>query len=152
MKKIVIVILFLFLSSTPVFSESLPNTDHVAGVFEKLQEKIALNTKFSNQSKADYKMYLLQKRLGEVVYAFDVDRDLIERTSTRYTTYVQDYQDFIVKNKIKDAKTEKIAMLEKNLKILNDKQKDLKYETGWWIFNQHSINATNETIKEIKNL
>lgn len=152
MKKIFFVIaLLIFLTPYPVFAKT-PEVDHVAGLVEKLQEKISLYTKFSNESKAKYKLSLLNKRLGEVVYAFEADPDLIEKTSTRYTTYVQDYADFVSDNKIEGVKKESIESIENNLKILEKKQNKLEYESGWWMFNQHSINASKDSINKIKSI
>lgn len=118
--------------------------DHVATVLEKFKEKITLFFKFSKEEKFNYNQYLVEKRLAELKYVVDSKKgDLVEETSSRYTTYLGNFTDFAVKNSFSNKKDELLIMYKSQKTVLEELQKNFEFESGFWLLLQHGINSTN---------
>lgn len=130
----------------PVFAQSPKvevEVDHVAGDFEKLNEKIALFFRFSKEDKYKYQKFLVEKRLAELKYIVDSkDWDPVEVTSSRYATYLGNFNNFILENKLGNKKNELISMYERHSRILEELKRNFERDSGWWILLQHDINST----------
>ena len=148
MKRIaVILFVFIFVFSFSVgktYAESLSTkveVDHIANVFEKLKERITLVFKFSPDDKFAYHQYLAEKRLGELKYALDTKQgNLFEETTSRYSTYLGNFTEFAVANKMSGKKDEMLKMYEEHQKIL-ESFNTFEYETAFWMLMMHDVNA-----------
>lgn len=149
MKHIAIFLFFSFLLfatfiKTAWADELQPKVkvDHIANVFEKLKEKVTLFFKFSTDDKFNYHQSLAEKRLAELKYVIESKQgNLIEETSSRYSTYLGSFTDFTIENKLSNKEEELIKMLEEHQKIL-ETLNNFEYESGFWMLMMHDINAT----------
>lgn len=117
--------------------------NRVAGVFEKVPEKLNLLFKFNKVNKANYLEYLTEKRLAEVSYVIKAkDFNSIEATASRYSTYLGNLINFVIANKIASKKGELLLMFARHAEILTELQKNFDYDSGWWLATQHPINVT----------
>ena len=57
--------------SQATVSALVKKTDHIANIKERIQERINLFFRFSNEAKADYQIELAEKRLAEVFYVVE---------------------------------------------------------------------------------
>lgn len=127
------------------------NVTHIANILEKFQEKVTLFFKFSPNAKYDYNKYLLEKRLGELEYVINSDNwDPIEETSSRYSTNLGNFNDYVINNKLTDKKDEVLNIYTRHKKILERLQKKFDFETGFWLLLQHDINSTDIFTKKIQ--
>lgn len=125
--------------------------DHVANVLEKFREKVTLFFKFSKEDKYSYQKFLLEKRLAELKYVIDTKQgNLIEETSSRYSTYLGNFTDFVIKNKLTSKKEEILKMYEEHQKILDTLQINFEFESGFWLLLQHDINTVKIFSEQIK--
>lgn len=117
--------------------------DHIANVFEKLGEKVALFFKFSKEEKYNYNKFLLEKRLAELKYVIDSKEwTPVEETSSRYATYLGNFNGFVIKNNLKDKEEEILGIYKRHGMVLEEMQKNFEFESGWWLLLQHDINST----------
>lgn len=156
--KWLVLILFIYIFFTDVshvFAQSPQVTvkvNHVATVLEKFQEKVTLFFKFSKNDKYNFQKYLLEKRLAELKYVIDNnDWDPVEETSSRYATYLGNFTDFVLKNRLSDKKRDVLETYERHEQILEDLHKKINIDSGWWLLLQHDINLTKIYGEQIKN-
>ena len=117
--------------------------DHVANVIEKFNEKVTLFFKFSKEDKYNYQKFLLEKRLAELTYIIGNENwDPIEETSSRYATYLGNFNKFVLSNDLKDKKEEVLSIYQRHGGILEELQMNFEYDSGWWLLLQHDINST----------
>ncbi len=127
--------------------------DHLPGLFEKINEKIGLLFKFSNDEKFSYQQQVLERRMGELEYVVnDGQGDLIEEVSSRYGTYLGNFSDFAINNKMKNQKESLTNMYDEHLKLLTYFQQRVGTGTGWWILLQHNINLANQYKSQVQAL
>jgi len=132
---IVVLIFALGINVTPV---------HKAGAMDRVFEKINLFLHFSPASKAEYWQKLVDVRLTNLKSIVEQNNlDLIEETSSRYSTYVGRYSDYIINNQIRSQKEIAIGMFNKHLETLPSLQAKYKYDSAWWLLIQHDINTLN---------
>lgn len=165
MKKIILAI-FLFFALSLSFVPSNLNAqdskeeakvefqvDHVANVIEKLTEKINLFFKFPKEGKFNYQKYLLEKRLAELKYVVDSKEwQPVEETSSRYATYLGKFNEFVVKKGLGNKKEEILKIYARHSKVLEELQRNFKFESGWWLLLQHDINSTKIFTDQFRNL
>ena len=125
--------------------------DHVANVFEKLKERVTLFFKFSQDEKFDYQQYLAEKRLAELKYVIvdSKEGNLIEETSSRYSTFLGKFTEFAVENKMTGKKEEMLKIYGEHQKIL-EALNNFEYESGFWMLMMHDINSTKIYSTQIK--
>lgn len=127
--------------------------DHIARGIEKIQEKFTLIFKFSKQNKADYHQYLAEKRFAEFKYAVDNDKyDLIEETSSRYTSYLGRLSEYVLEKNIISKKDSLLSMYDTHIKIITELQKQYEYDSAWWLLSQHGINVAREFSSKVGSL
>lgn len=128
--------------------------NHVAGKFEKLQEKILLFLKFDKKSKAEYLQTLAEKRLAELAFvvADPKQRDLIEPAASRYTTYAGNLTNYVSTNKITEEKEDTINLFERHTRFVDKLQKKTEVDSGWWIAIGHGVNALKEYKSQIQSI
>lgn len=127
--------------------------DHVANIFEKLKEKITFFFKFSKKDKFNYQKFILEKRLAELKYVVDSKEwQPIEETSSRYATYLGKFNEFVLKSNLGNKKEEILKVYDRHGKILEELQRNFKFESGWWLLLQHDINSTKIFSEQIKSL
>ena len=125
--------------------------NHVANVVEKLQEKLNLFLKFSKDDKADYQKYLVEKRLAELKYVIDTKQgNLVEETTSRYTTYLGNYSSFVIKNKLINKKENILSMYNNHQKILEQLQNAFEPGSVFQMLLQHDINTIKLFSTQIK--
>lgn len=125
----------------------------VANLRDRLWERITLFFKFSNNDKADYEQYLAEKRFAELKYVFDNGKgDMIEETSSRYSSYLGRLTDLIIRNKMVDKKEGVLEMLASHLPVLEELLSKQEYESGFWLLLQHDINYLKLYTDQIKNV
>ncbi len=125
--------------------------DHVANVIEKFREKVVLFFKFSKNTKVDYQQYLVEKRLAELKWVVDSKEwQPVEETSSRYSTYLGNFTDFVIKNKLTSKKEEILKMYEEHQKILDTLQRNFEFESGFWLLLQHDINTVKIFSERVK--
>lgn len=116
--------------------------NHVASVVEKFKEKITLFFKFSNSDKYDYQKYLINKRLSELKYVVESKQgNLIEETSSRYSTYLGTLSEFVIKNKLSIKKEDTLAVFLEHIKIIEKLQEEYESESVFRMLLQHDINT-----------
>ena len=113
----------------------------VAGFSQKVSEKIGLFLKFTKTAKAGYLRTLLDKRLAELVWAADKNIDMVEETTSRYSTYAGHYTNFIADKDVAGEKEMAALLFDKHTEILADSQKKFEYDSAWWLSIQHDINT-----------
>ena len=140
-------------SNNSSVSSQIMEVNKVTNLRDRLWERITLFFKFSNSDKVNYQQYLAQKRFAELKYVIDSGQgNLIEDTSSRYSTYLGRLTDLIVKNKMVDKKEETLKMFESHLPILEDLLSDQEYNSGFWLLLQHDINYLKLYVDQIKNV
>lgn len=124
---------------------------HIANVIEKFKEKVTLFFKFSKEDKFNYQKFLLEKRLAELKYVIgSKEWQPVEETSSRYATYLGKFNDFIIKNNLKDKKDEILSTYERHEKVLEELQINFEYDGGWWLLLQHDRNSTKIFSTQVK--
>ena len=131
-------------NSYPVFAQNKIPADHVAVGFEKLKEKITLFCTFSKSGKTKYQILLTEKRLAELKYAVDSEQiDLIEKTSSRYATYVGKLTNYIIKNNQVSFQKELNSLFEMHKGTLEIMRNKFIYDSAWWLMLQQDIDTVN---------
>lgn len=156
--KIIIVLVFTVLLSfsIPIVSAKHEvnagvTVDHLPGFIDKLTEGLNLLLRFSGQSKIDYSLYLLDKRLAEINFVLkNDDIDSLEITSSRYLTHVGRLIKLTEENKSLIPKDKLLSMYDKHTVHIEDLQKKFEYDSGWWIMLQHNINLLKEGKEKIQ--
>lgn len=142
----------LFLFSVVILAKGT-KVDHVAGTFEKIKEKISLIFIFDKVAKTNYQQELTEKRLQEMEYIMEAKKiDLLEPTASRYTTYAGNLVNFAVANKVTAKKDDLIKMFEDHEKRVEDLQKKIPLDSGWWLALQHGINVAKQSGERISTL
>lgn len=127
--------------------------DHISNNFEKLKEKIILFFKFDKKQKSAYQRELVEKRLAELDYVIKNKQwDYIEDVTSRYSTYLGNYINFVEKNKITDNKEQLLIILNGHKDFIEKTQTRFDYGSGWWIYIEHDINVLKMSIEKIKAL
>lgn len=128
---------------SPAYAEYQFDTkaDKVASLPEKVSEKIGLFLKFDKKAKAAYLRKLLDKRLAELVWAADENINMVEETTSRYSTYAGHYVNFINSKDVESEKEMVPAVFDKHKEVLAEKQKKFEYDSAWWLSIQHDINT-----------
>lgn len=158
---IFVIIWVLFLPSSIVFAQvnsssasgRIIEVNGVANLRDRLWERITLFFKFSSSDKVDYEQYLAEKRFAELKYVFDNGKgDMIEETSSRYSSYLGRLTDLIIRNKMVDKKEGVLKMLASHLPFLEELLSKQDYESGFWLLLKHDINYLKLYTDQIKNL
>ena len=109
--------------------------------------------KFSQKDKINYQQELTEKRLAELKYVIDSDKgDMIEDTSSRYSTCLGNLTEAVVKNKATDKKQELLTMYENHAKVLENLISQMEVESGFWLLLKHDINYIKIYSDQIKAL
>ncbi len=155
MKKLFVIFVllsFFFILNTSV-SATIGKANHVSGLFEKIVEKITLATKFNNNDKANYYVYLADKRFSELLYVVGEKKiDLIEPTASRYTTYVDTASLYFINNKTVKEKTYLLNVYEEHRKSLDELIKQFPANSSYWLMMMNCINTLDQFSKEVKNI
>lgn len=115
--------------------------DRVANLQDRLFERITSFFKFSNQDKYSYQKTLTEKRLAELKYITDNNQgDQLEELSSRYSTYLGQLTELVLKNQMKDKKQELLDMYSNHLQVLEELAKSYDSNTGLGMLMQHDIN------------
>ncbi len=156
MRKISFAVGVFFLSLILFSAVALANTakvNHVAGTFEKIREKINLIFIFDKAAKANYQQELTEKRLQEMEYIMEANKiDLLEPTASRYTTYAGNLVNFAVANKVTAKKDDLIKMFKDHEIRVEELQKKIPLDSGWWLALQHGINVAKQSKERISTL
>ena len=113
-----------------------------AGVFAKLFERVNLIFRFGSESKARYWQKLTDIRLAELKMVVDEgNNDWVEETSSRYSTYLGRYSEFVIKKQVKSQKETILKQFESHSEILAVLRDKYKYDSAWWLMIQHDINT-----------
>lgn len=127
--------------------------DHITNNFEKLKEKITLFFKFDKKQKSAYQRELVEKRLAELDYVIKNKQwDYIEDVTSRYSTYLGNYINFVEKNKITGDKEQILNLLNGHKNFIEKMQTRFEFNSGWWILIEHDINVVKMSIEKIKAL
>lgn len=146
-------LLVFSLVATPLVLAQETKVDHVAGLFEKLKEKITLFFIFNNEGKADFQKNLTEKRLAELEYVLNKnDINMLEPLSSRYTTYAGNVVNFTIANKVLTKKDSLVAMFQNHTQRIEKLQSQIPVDSGWWLALQHGINVASSSAEKIKKL
>ena len=137
----ILIIVYVFISNIVAIYDEAVSVNKVANIGERLVEKVSLFSKFSEKSKVLYMEYLVEKRFGEIQYVIDNGHgDLIEETTSRYSTYAGYLAEFIVKNNLIDQKEKTLNMFDSHSIILEKYLLEQNYNSGFWLLIQHDVN------------
>lgn len=162
--RIIFFVLITFLLITgPVINASYKNTatvsaqiekvDHIANIRERLAERITLFFKFSPVEKVNYQKLLAEKRLAELQYVIESKKgDLIEETSSRYSTYLGRLTNQLVFSKVTNKKEEILKMLDLHSQVVEELTAKIDRNSGFWLLLQHNTNTIKLLSDQIKNL
>lgn len=115
---------------------------HKAGVFAKLLERVNLAVRLGSEGKAKYWQKLTDVRLAELKMIVDENNlDLIEETSSRYSTYLGRYSEFIINKKVRSQKDTILKQFASHSDILTGLRDKYKYDSAYWLLIQHDINT-----------
>lgn len=146
LKKIIIfssimILVYMFISNTNAVKDRPVQTTGVANIGQRFLEKTYLFSKFSDNRKAQYIQYLVEKRFAELQHVLDNDQgDLIEETTSRYSTYAGYLVQFIMKNNLVDQKIKVLKMFDSHIEVLEKYLLQQNYNSGFWLLIQHDIN------------
>lgn len=137
----ILIIVYMLGNNIFTIKDGPVKVNKIANTGEKFVEKINLFSKFSINKKVAYTQYLVRKRFGEIQYVIDNGHgDLIEDTTSRYSTYVGHLTEFILKNNLIDQKEKTLRMLDSHSIILEKYLLEQNYNSGFWLLIQHDIN------------
>ncbi|KKP40621.1 hypothetical protein A2130_03550 [Candidatus Woesebacteria bacterium GWC2_33_12] len=143
------VIFLIFISSTKPFlvigsdeyifdTQITQKTTLINKIFEKTGFLIRLN----KSSKAKYWRKLVDKRLAEFKLVVENDdKGAFEETSSRYSTYVANYSDYLLNSNLVNEKSITKQQFDKHQEILNTFKDKYEYNSAWWILVMHPINT-----------
>lgn len=162
-RVIFFVLIAFLLISNPVINASEENTstisaqiekvDHIANIRERLFERITLFFKFSPAEKVNYQKILAEKRLAELQYVIDSKKgDLIEETSSRYSTYLGRLTQQLTSSKLVSKKDEILKMLDLHSQVIEELTAKIDRDSGFWLLLQHNTNTIKLLSDQIKNL
>lgn len=140
-------------TNSPAFVE----VTHTAGFFEKVQEKITLFFKFSDNDKTDYYKYLTEKRLGELKLVVEsesfVDKDFqLEQTTSRYSSYLGQTTDFVIGRRLLQKKEKLLSIYEEQRLVLESLRDHFPANSGWWLLLDQDATATKIYSDKLKDL
>ncbi len=153
--KISFIVSFIFLTfifpqvasgqnSESTLSAKFLKIDNPSNHFDRFIEKIVLFTKFSQESKADYMMSLLDKRLADLYIVVVNDKgNLIEEISSRYASYTGSLGDFFNENELGEKERKLSQKFKNHIEILTEIQKRYKNDSPFRMLLQHDINTIN---------
>lgn len=149
---IVITLSFLFLAlPNTVYAEG--GVDHIAGKFERLQERIRLVFKFNKQAKADYKQELLEKRLEELDFVSENEMYYyFEDASYRYAAYAGRVTSYTVDNNLVDRKKATLELFKNHKEKLEIILARHEYDSAYWLLTMHDINSLDSLSNTLKDL
>lgn len=119
--------------------------NHIANIQEKVKEKLTYFFKFNKTAKVEYQEYLTEKRLAELSWTIKSNHiDGVEPTASRYTTYLEKLITLVntygLTGEVKKLKETSL----RHIDILTDLQSNFKYDSGWWLAIQHTININKD--------
>lgn len=127
--------------------------DHLPSFWEKVKEKFSLYTTFSKAKKSLYLEELEKKRYGEIRYVFDSGQgDLMEETTSRYSTSVGQLGNFVLNNKISSKKDELMKLLTKQQEDLGQYLLKVEAGSGFWRLISYDIDTDKLYIKKLKSI
>jgi len=149
-----IVIFLIFISGTKPFlvigSEEYVFDTQItqkATLINKIFEKTGLLIRLNKSGKAKYWRKLVDKRLAEFKLVVENDdRGAFEETSSRYSTYVANYSNYLLNSNLVNEKSITKQQFDKHQEILNTFKDKYEHNSAWWILIMHPIN-TLETFK-----
>lgn len=128
--------------------------ENISNVVDRLFEKISMIFKFSSKDKVDYQKKLTEKRLAELKYAIQNDRgELIEELSSRYSTYLGNLTEMVIKNNMTDRKQEFLDMYDRHYQVVDQLDTRFESNSGFWLLMEHNKNYAriySDQIKAIK--
>lgn len=140
-------------SASPSAEYSLPAINSVANLRDRIFERITLFFKFSTEDNYNYQKALADKRLAELKYVVDSGQgNLIEETSSRYSSYLGRLNNYVISKKLTDKKPELLAMYNSHNQILQGLSSKFETDSGFWLLIQHDINTTKILSDQIKGL
>ena len=153
MKQLLTVLVGLLLTNSVVHAQANNTVNHLANPFEKAIEKITLFLKFTNDAKTDYLLFILEKRVAELVYTVTANNlDDIEPVASRYATYTQSIAGFVIQNHLVTKKDKLVSQLIRHKTLIENLQRNYKFESGWWLAIQHDTNTIDNTLKRLEDL
>lgn len=143
------VIFLIFISSTNPFlvigsDEYVFDTQitRKATFINKIFEKTGLLIHLNKSSKAKYWRKLVDKRLAEFKLVVENDdRGAFEEASSRYSSYVANYSDYLLNANLVNEKSITKQQFDKHQEILNTFKNKYEYNSAWWILVMHPINT-----------
>lgn len=152
MKK---VILTIFIIIATVFSfayiakESKPN-DSLYKI-KRLQERLTIMIKTSPKAKAEYYLYLLDQRLEDMHYIYDVKLDdLAISTSLRYAATAGELTNILKNNNLTEIKPQVKEKFENHRAVIKGILDSYPYQDEKWKFYQDAINYLDLYLNELK--
>lgn len=163
MKLVVSVLIFIFISAFQFFAvipHALANTNYqlpvanrIANSWDKLIERATLFFKFSDNDRFDYQKLLAEKRLSELKFVIDSGKgDLIEETSSRYSSYIGRLNNFVMSKRLVDKRQDLQIMQSNHLEILQELSDKFEFDSGFWLLLQHDINTIKIHRDQLKNV
>ncbi len=159
MKNLITILIFLALFFSPLsyaqqnessVSANVIKVNYLPNIRDRIFEKFFAFFKFSDKDKLKYQLDLLDTRLGEIKFVVESNKgDLIEESSSRYSTYLNRISDLIEKGKDDINREEIVSQLKSHQSLLTELQKKYEFESGFWILLQHDINTLNNVISVI---
>lgn len=159
-----VVIIFLLITG-PVINASEENTstisasaqiqkvNHIANIRERLSERITLFFKFSPVEKINYQKLLAEKRLAELQYVIEEKKgDLIEETSSRYSTYLGRLTQQLVSSRLIGRKDEILKIFNLHSQVIEELTAKIDRDSGFWLLLQHNANSIKLYSDQINNL
>lgn len=124
------------------FSAEFLKIDNPSNHFDRLVEKIILFTKFNKQSRAEYMMERLDKRLADLNFVVTKDKgNLIEEISSRYASYTGELGNYFSDNDLESKKKKLTEKLKTHKKVLTEIQKKYSNDSPFRMLLQHDINT-----------
>lgn len=163
-KYLLTTFLFLILVFSPKFAfaeESLGisspsatiQVNGVANIIDRVRERLELFLKFNSESKADYHSSLMEKRLAELEYIVESGQgDRIEETSSRYSSYLGRFSNFVIDKKMKDKKDEILKMYDRHFQVLDKLERNFEFGTGLWRLIEYDKDTVKIFLEKLKEL
>lgn len=158
MKKLITLLVFIFLVTIFVFplhsfaAEPQIKVNGLPSTVDKIVEKIELFLTFGDDNKVSFQERILEKRLAELFYATNKDVDLVEPTASRYNTYAQRLNEYMMNKTVKNKVVEVEDKLSKHVQILIELQNKYKSNSGWWLAIQQSVDSDKNIMMNIRKL
>lgn len=139
--------------SSSTISAKIQKVNHIANIRERLSERITLFFKFSAEEKISYQKMLAEKRLAELQYVIEEKKgDLIEETSSRYSTYLGRLTQQLVSSRLIGRKDEILKIFDLHSQVIEELTSKIDRDSGFWLLLQHNANSIKLYSDQIKNL